>query len=371
MPWAFDEIEREWLDGGQIPITPQEVVAAFDRCERILGRDWIEQSRGDIRGPLSTLPVVVMGQRLAFLDGLLGSEQIIEKLRNRDPSAYAELHAIHLLGRDRNTEFDLFPVVAVGARQRIPDLRVRRDGSLWVYVEISRPATSEVAERAQATVGALSEVVGMISKPIALEVFLRREPSDEELEALRAHIAPFCLQESVSREELPGGLGLLIHSEHPPGMLVPTDHVGEEVCPRIGAAKMIGGGSEPTRHVMVRMPFSDQRAERFISTEAVQLPTDAPGLIMLDLTETRTGSRSWEPLITRRFQPNIHTRVGAVCMFSSAILQTQDGLASLSETKVLINPHARIVVPFWIEAVLTAAGAEYRRVMNAKRNADA
>jgi hypothetical protein len=346
------------------------MVATFDCCERVLGRDWIEQSRGDVRGPLTTLPVVVMGKRLACLDGLPGNEQIIEKLRDRDPSAYAELHAIYLLGRDRHIEFDLFPEVAVGARRRVPDLRVRCDGGLWVYVEICRPATSEVAERAQATVVALAEVVRTISKPIALEVFLRREPTDEEVESLHTHIAAFCLQEIASCEELPNGLGLLVRSEHPPGMLVPTDHVGEEVCPRFGAAKMIGGGSEPTRHVMVRMPFSDQRAEKFISKEAAQLPTDAPGLIMIDLTEVRTGSRSWEPLITRRFQPNIHTRVGGVCMFSSAILATQNGLASLSETKVLINPHSRIAVPSWVEMVLTSAGAEYRREMKAKRDAD-
>ncbi len=267
VPWTFDEIERDWLNGGHIPIAPQEVVAAFDRCERILGHDWIEQSRGNVRGPLPTLPIVAMGQRLALLDGLLGNEQIIEKLRNRDLSAYAELHAIYLLGRDGHTEFELFPEVAVGVRQRVPDLRVRRDGSLWVYVEISRPGTSEVAERAQAIVAALTEVVGRISKPVALEVFLRREPADDEVVSLHAQIAAFCSQETASREELPNGLGLLLYSENPPGMLVLAEHIREEVCPRFGAAKMIGGGSEPTRHVMVRMPFSDQRAERFISKE--------------------------------------------------------------------------------------------------------
>jgi hypothetical protein len=363
MPWSFEDINREWLVGHSLSIAPEDMVAAFDRCERVLGRDWIEQSRGNIRGAVPTLNVVIMGQRLTCLDGLAKNEQLIEKLRNRDSSAGAELHAIHLLSWDRKTELDLFPNIAVGARQRVPDLRARRDGSLWVYVEISRPDTSELAERAQETVNALTEVVRTISKPISIEVFLRREPTEKEFHALPADILAFCSQDMTFREELSNGLGLLIRCENPPGVVVPSDHAGEEICPRFGSAKMIGGGAEPTRQIIVRMPFSDQRAERFISAEAAQLPTDAPGLIMLDMSKTRTGFRSWEPLIMRRFQPAIHTRVSGICLFSSGILPTQEGIVCHSETKLLVNPHARLAFPPWVESVLTTAGAEYRELM--------
>jgi hypothetical protein len=369
VPLTYEEIERGWLAGGRIPITPEEVVAAFDRCERILGRGWIDQSRGNTHGPAPTLSVVIMGQRLASLHGLARTDQLIEKVRNGDPSAYAELHAIHLLACDRQTEFELFPEVEIKTRQRVPDFRAKRDGSAWVYVEVTRPEMSEVAERAQATLNALAAVVSMIIKPIALEVFLRREPTDEELDALPSHITTFCSEDTSSRGELPNGLGLLIHSEHPPGMLILTDHVGEEVSPRLGAARMITGSNEPTRHVMVRMPYSDARAERFISREAAQLPPAAPGLIMVDMTETQTGFASWEPLVNRRFQPAIHTRVGGVCLFSSGTLPTQDGLAVLSQTKLLLNPHANIVLPRWVDAALTSAGAEFKRVIDSKRDA--
>ena len=39
MPWTYEEIEREWLGGSRIAVPADEVVAAFERCERDLGRE--------------------------------------------------------------------------------------------------------------------------------------------------------------------------------------------------------------------------------------------------------------------------------------------------------------------------------------------
>jgi hypothetical protein len=97
-----------------------------------------------------------------------------------------------------------------------------------------------------------------------------------------------------------------------------------------------------------------QRAERFISSEAAQLSGDAPGLIMVEMTNTKTGFKSWEPLIKRRFQPTIQTRVGGVCLFSSGILLTSTGFAVPSQTKLLLNPHATLPLPSWINTTLEA-----------------
>ena len=63
---------------------------------------------------------------------------------------------------------------------------------------------SEVAERAQATVRTLAEIVRKITKPIALEVFLRREPTDAEIDTLSVGIAAFSAQEEAWREEFVG-----------------------------------------------------------------------------------------------------------------------------------------------------------------------
>jgi hypothetical protein len=43
--WTFDEIERDWLAGSRIAVAQQDVVDAFNRVERILGRNWMRLRR--------------------------------------------------------------------------------------------------------------------------------------------------------------------------------------------------------------------------------------------------------------------------------------------------------------------------------------
>jgi hypothetical protein len=47
MTWNLEEIERDWIYGkvSSLAASADSVVAAFDRTERALGRDWIEKSR--------------------------------------------------------------------------------------------------------------------------------------------------------------------------------------------------------------------------------------------------------------------------------------------------------------------------------------
>ena len=64
MPWTFQEIERDWLAGNQIGVDPSEVTAAFDRCERVMGRVGLTtytqtRSGGKRRGLFSTTMFIV------------------------------------------------------------------------------------------------------------------------------------------------------------------------------------------------------------------------------------------------------------------------------------------------------------------------
>src|SRR5215472_2900649 len=111
------------------------------------------------------------------------------------------------------------------------------------------------------------------------------------------------------------------------------------------------------------MPFSDDRAAQLVHGEARQLPTYSPGLIMIDVGSAAGAFRDWEPLIKRRFQPGINTRLGGVCLFSSGVLLTPNGGACPSATKLLVNPHAMIPLPSWVVEIIVAAGAEFERVV--------
>jgi len=366
MNWSYAGIQRDWLADGRIAVPEHDVVAAFDRCERMLGRGWIDRMRGsETRGAAPTLAVVSMGQALSSLEDVSDCEKLIHRIRADDPSARAELRAIYLLRSVERTVVELEPVVTLPGGDRKCDFRLQRPSDTWVYVEVTQPDTSDAKARVDAIIQSVVETVMSIKKPFALEIFLRREPTEPEIASVISASLDVCSSNETlaRREELPDGLGLMIVNEQTPEFFALNDH-GEERVPRVGSLRAIVGPGEPNRSVAVRMAYADQRAERFLTTEARQLPTNAPGLIMVEMLNVSGGFVSWEPIIRRRFQPTIHTRVGGVCLFSSGLVPTPDGEAALFNTKFVANQHARIPLPAWVRASLDSAGEQFKALTN-------
>jgi hypothetical protein len=397
MAWTIEEIEKGWLAGSRVAVSPEDVVAAFERCELVLGRDWIDARRAGEVGVGATLAVVRTGQRLASLDGVANAGALVESLRRGDRSAGSELHALHLLRFGPPVTAEMYPAGNVGQSNRVPDIRARSPDDTWVYVEVTQPDQSEAWRRAEAVLRAAVDLVDGIKQPFTLELFLRREPAEDEIETIRTYAARFCAARvaagelpleglppesavlylrqgepghlvEFAREELPEHLGLLILTQGRPGEVVISQHVGEEYRPRFGVAKRIRSMTEPDRHLHVRMPFTDARAAEFVDHEARQLPRDAPGLIMIDVGSAPGAFREWEPLIKQRFQPTIGTRVSGVCLFSSGVILTPDGAAYPSETRLLVNPHAKVRLPPWVSETIAGAGAEYERVVGPEKS---
>ena len=352
--WTFDQINRDWLVGERIDLAPDDLVSAFVRCQQVLGRDWINRARCGATGIIPTFNVAAVGEQLASIDDVYSSTQFITKLRDGDQSAFAELQAIHLLRKGEPTIVELEPTVRVGKRERKCDFRIKRWNEPWVYVEATRPDTSKAKGRVETLLRSIVDVVSLIERQFALEVFFRREPTDAEVQFLLTYILEFCsvkrAEAGVITEDMPDGLGMLILNKQVVGQVVLSDH-GDVPVPRLGAARTIIG--QPSRHVVARVPFADERAEQFLTTEARQLPTDAPSLIMVDMGGVPGGFASWVPIIERRFQPAMHTRVGAVCLFGSGLESTPRGAAVLFDTQLISNRYAKIPLPDWIKATIS------------------
>jgi hypothetical protein len=265
MSWTYEEIERNWLAGNLMAVAPELVVAAFARCERLLGREWIEARRYNAPGTLPTLNVVGIGLALGSLDDVADTQQLVGKLRREDQSASAELRAIHLLRSRGPTQVELEPIVHSGGRQRKCDFRIQKKDGPCVYVEVTQPDMSEAHTHAQSLLEAIIAMIAGIEKPFALEVFLRREPSDDEVPALTQRAREFCSaggeQGIMVKQELPEGMGLLLLNQGPVGQVVLNDHE-ERPVPRLGASRAVIGPGAPNRHVVVRMPYADERAEQ-------------------------------------------------------------------------------------------------------------
>jgi hypothetical protein len=355
MTWTWEQIETEWLKGGKIAISPGVAVEAFNRVECSLGPTWMTGCRGPTEtayGPAPTLGVISMGRRLAVLDGIPNTDQLLKKLRSGDHSASAELTALYLIRSGRpDIGVELEPELAVGGRIKKPDFCVRLPGNGHALVEVTQPNLSEEQRQAQTIITEIAGVIQNIDRPFALEVFLRRVPNEAETAAIKARLPTFCSYDGFHREDL-GELGFLLLNHDRPGHIVLHDHDGEENRPRIGEARVIGRPDEPHRHVAVRLAFSDERAQQFLESEAKQLPKDAPGLIMVHMGNAPGAFRTWEPIIRRRFQPSLHTRVSAICLCDSGLEPTQDGEAWIPRSKLIVNPNAKHPLPDWINQQL-------------------
>jgi hypothetical protein len=361
LAWTWDEIDQDWLLGSKLAATPDEVVTAFNRVDHVLGRGWIEASRTHSgvpsRGTLVTLHVVTTGQLLANLDSISGTDELIEKLRIHDASAFAELTALHLIrSQEPSSIIEVGPSDRVGDRNRRPDFRVRLGSEAWIYVEVTQPDIAEAQTRVQNVLNRIADLLQPIKKGFALEVFLRREPTNEDLEELVPAIQDVCVLEGHQSRDLPG-LAILTLNASQPGLVVPLEHSGEPNVPRLGCAKALSGLSEPHRHISVRMAYADDRAEDFLRKEAKQLPSDSPGLIMVQMSRAPGGFKSWEPVLRRRLQPTQHTRVSMVCLFGSGYQLTPEGEAWILETKLIPNPNARFPLSTWITDALSKAGS--------------
>ncbi len=366
MTWTLADIERDWIDGrvSGLAGSPDSIVAAFNRTEQVLGREWIEKSRimfGNIvRGSAPTLRIVNMGQELAVLENVTDPERLLDRIRNGDPSAEGELTAIYLL-RSRNPDVaaELYPRVG----EREADFRLRAPNEQqWTYVEVTQLRESEAHERAREIMERIVAVIKAIKQTFALEVFLRRIPTEPEIDEILTKAPDLCSRTGKQREELSNSLGFLSLNQSEPGEVVTHAHTGEEAVSRLGMARVITGPDEPKRHISVRMAFSDDRAKAMLDAEAGQLPKDAPGLIMAGVGMATGAMKTWEPLLLRRFQPEMHTRIGGVCLWAGGLFMTSKGMDQLFEPKLIVNPHARFPLPSWISKTLDEIGDEFRKI---------
>ncbi len=353
MTFSWEEIRDVWLGDGHIAHTQEEIVREFNRVERILGRPWIEAKLApapgvSMYGPMVTLRIVTDGRLLASVDGVSNADSLFDKLRADRPDAWAELRAVYLVVSGRtDVQLELAPSVTVGNRVRKPDFRVRVGSEPWTYVEVTSPDTSQDQARVQALAQTLCAVLDTVQGEYALEVFLRREPSQQQVSEIQQQIDEICRLDGAQAMELSSGLGTLYLNHAQPGMVILDDH-GEPHVPRIGTAQAVAEAGRATRHIAVRVAFSDDRADEFLRKDAKQLPQDAPGLVMIDLSQASGGMRTWRPLLQRRLQPNLHTRVGGICLFESHLRPSPAGESWQVATKLLENQHAKIQPPPWL-----------------------
>lgn len=351
MPWTRERLEAEWI-GSPIEAlgdSAASALRAFDCVEKHLGAEWLTARHLHGSGPGPTLDVVFLGECLASVDTLQGFEILLEKVRTGDVSALSEMEAVHMFRRMGDVEIELAPELLVGTAIKKPDFRVRRSGERWTYVEVTKPDTSDAAVAAQELLQRL-QGVARVRREFYMEIFLRREPTTTEEQAILTAATGLADSDAFETIDLPQ-LALITKQSFTGPVVTPINHPGEDnKTPRFGVATGVlgGDGTEPQRLILVRMPFSEDRADAFLKREAKQLSKDEQGLIMMDMMGARSGMKTWGLLLRRRLQPDVHTRVGGICLFAKGLELGRTSLQLLFDFTTVENPHATQPLPRWV-----------------------
>ena len=351
MTWTWEAIERDWLGGSHVVAPPDEVATAFNLVEELLGSPWLEAQRqrssGTIVGSEPVALVTALGQKLAAVRYASGLSPLLDRLRGGTQDAFTELTAAYLcMPTDAQIALEFGIAAQVGNRTKVPDFRLRRGAEPWVYVEVTAPDISDLQRQAEALLERLATVLPEMPLGSTAEILTRCDPNEEEivriLEGLRSHVQ--C--SGPVRCDLPG-LALLLLRHATLGEAVLNDY-GEPSMPRVGCARFESQGAHVVKQIVVRHAFSDQRAEKFLRTEARQLPPENPGLVMGGVSQLPGALQGWKPLLLRRLQPHQHTRVSGITLFREAARGSASGDAWMHWTNHVANEHAARPLPAWL-----------------------
>jgi hypothetical protein len=349
-----------WLGESKVSLSPSQLIQGFDTAEKHLGTEWVERQRtkggSTVTGSIATLRVAIMGLRLYAVDKSVGFDELVARLQANDRAARTELAGAFLCIRGPSVERIEFEVpVAVGERTKIPDFRVTSDDTVWTNVEVTAPDRSADNAHKDKLITSIADQLLSLPYGASIELLLLRNPNSDELDGLVQRATTLAATMNFVTEDIQG-LAIVMVNRLSPGEFAPPNY-GKKFGPLLVSAA-VASENGILKSVCVRMPVIDLRAENFLTSEARQLSSNEPGLIIIDMHSVPWGIGDWAPLLRRRLQPSIHTRVSGICLVKWGTRSTSDGEAVVPEVLLIENPHAVMPLPEWLrEKLKSSSGA--------------
>jgi hypothetical protein len=329
MLYPIDEIKSLGLD----QLSDRELEAAIDSLNgfsALFGKGWVNEF---FHGGQSHCFVLALNQ-LWFqwnkVRELLGAEKILARWKSgpNEEGVISELFVISGL-LDGNFEVELFPKYA----GKVPDARFRHSTGDWIYLEVSKRGISEVLAWTHKCLQRLATAAATVQVAKHGKVGLSRNPTETELESilgwlvtLKTGSARFADLAVFHSDPIETGGG---DPNDESTLFAPEPHMfSTHVEFKNGVVATKGTAA---------VPVGDRAAQQTLESEASQLPSIGPGVVFLDLSSVIRGIREWEPLIKRRLQPSINTRINAVVLFSRTL--SANGFETT--TTVIDNPYAK------------------------------
>lgn len=329
VPWR--EFVSHWCLDWEPGFTEAELGVALETLERLLPEHLDHFETSGVRGLWPSMNTVHLGLLLSRTEKLSGFHGVFARMQAGDVSALTELECADALVR-----VEVVPALAVPLNGKLLDAAFVYAGRMH-YVEVVAPNRSDAIREAETMLSQFGASLAGGIRGMTVEVLFEPEIGEEQAGALLAAI--FEAPVSPQIHELPGvgrfrkdaALNAQVASAIP--------HVGES--PLLAIASTAFDGQAYATYTL-RLPVDDQRAQRTLDAELHHFSRDEANLLFIDVTRVVGGLASWMPLIERRFQPTINTRIGAAVLFDRATVVGQN--RSWERWKVLRNPHARVPV---------------------------
>jgi hypothetical protein len=218
----------------------------------------------------------------------------------------------------------------------------------WTYVEVSRADESEAQRELDGKVQQIRSAVENVDLPYCVEVRIERDLTDADVATMTDAVVR-CLRRGDRGEvQLPDTLGRIFVSDDDPYNVIFQDRGDPDPRPTIMRVNVL---DDPPRQVLVRAVFTDERWSRLLKREARQLPTNAPGLLML-ATGMVAGSELWAEKALGIMRPDRHTRISAVFVFETFHHQEGGKFRWGAASRAVENVHGRNPLPEWLRSAI-------------------
>ncbi len=325
--------EQEIGELGINQLTPEEIGKAKIAMNGLIdefSREWVTQHFQGGKAASFVRQITSIWDDWSLVKRLSRSDSIRARwsLGIHNEGVTTELFIIASLMR-AGAEVELFPP----SNGRVPDCRFRFDvNDIWTYAEISKRQMSELLRRSHEAINKISVAASKVIQGMHGKVALLKLPSDEELREILEWISAIRQPNEMNLRDL-----AVFYADPIDSPSDTTQRIDELLTAQhlFGVHFAIDHGIT-TKKGTTAVSVDDQSAQQMLESEAAQLPREFPNVIFLNISSVLGGLDKWEPLIRRRLQPNINTRIGAVVLFQWSL--AAEGL--LTEGTVIVNPYA-------------------------------
>jgi hypothetical protein len=328
---SYSRTEIDELALGQL--SAEEVaraVAAFNGFEQLFGAEWIANFFKGSRAPSFVSYVRSLWEDWVVVLPMPQSDNLSRRWAAGIGKAgvEAEVKVFAYLQRE-GVEVELFPNIESG---RVPDCRFRLNETS-IYVEASQRGVSEIRRRGEDALTRLAESAARAFPGYHGKLAVLHIPTTEEVERIMSWLGTLISPGESQLEDL-----AIFYKDWFESPTSDEDRIAQIVPkPRLFTTCVIGAEFRGT----ACLGIADNSAQAVLEAEAAQLPISAPGMIFLDLSSVIGSYEEWGPLIQRRLQPRINTRIGGVILY-----QTRGGVHGPTMAGIFLsNPYALHPLP--------------------------